>query len=167
MRVRTAPAARGGAMAKTKRWNGRERSALPPRRALRAENPMPIARASSASPIQMASQERGPALRCAAKAAKKAVAPTSIPPMPGTAVKEPAFSMVLRIKRRLSIARSCRPMVFAGSLDERMGRTAPMGSVYETTENFAMQSFWEKYQSRGLEGNVWGSTLGGGTEYGL
>ena len=41
-------------------------------------------------------------------AAPRAVMPMAMPPQPGTAVKEPARSMVSRMKRRLSRARSSR-----------------------------------------------------------
>ena len=40
-------------------------------------------------------------------AAAKAVAPIHTPPIPGTAVNDPACSMVLRMYRRLSIACAC------------------------------------------------------------
>jgi hypothetical protein len=67
---------------------------------------MPISSAATASSSQTVSQRafavRGPAM----KAAASAVEPINTPPSPGTAVNDPARSMVRRIYRRLSIARS-------------------------------------------------------------
>jgi hypothetical protein len=51
-----------------------------------------------------------PGYAITAIAAAKADRPIAIPPEPGTAVKDPARSIVSRIKRRLSIAWSCRRM---------------------------------------------------------
>ena len=63
-----------------------------------------MANASVASPTQIASQAFGLFARCAANAANKAVAPISMPPTPGTAVKAPDRSIVLRMNSRLSMA---------------------------------------------------------------
>ena len=56
------------------------------------------------------------------QAAANAVDPMSIPPRPGTAVNEPARSMVRRIYRRLSMARAWISM--------GCGRTAAMHPAY-------------------------------------
>src|ERR1039458_9815837 len=45
--------------------------------------------------------------RGATHAVASAVAPIATPPHPGTAVKDPAFSMVSRMKRRSSMACAC------------------------------------------------------------
>src|ERR1700687_4380055 len=63
-----------------------------------------MATASSAS--QMRSQESGRDMREAIVAAPSAVIPRATPPQPGTAVNEPARSIVSRMKRILSRARS-------------------------------------------------------------
>ena len=63
----------------------------------------PTNTASTASASQIASQ-RDPCCRDAIHAAASAVDPISIPPIPGTAVKDPARSMVSRMYRRLSMA---------------------------------------------------------------
>ena len=65
-----------------------------------------MASATTASPSQVASHSSGVAWRAARKAATRAVTPTATCPQPGTAVNEPARSIVWRMKRRLSSARS-------------------------------------------------------------
>src|SRR5689334_7989350 len=78
-------------------------------------------------------------------AAANAVSPIATPPQPGTAVKEPARSIVSRIKRRLSAARSSR-----GTRTGRGERAGSAGAMdYENTHSpevvkfFAPQS-WKR-----------------------
>jgi len=103
-------------------------SLIPALRALRRIDQTPMARATMASPSQTA-RHRGVAAELpAAIVAAVAVAPIIRPPHPGTAVKEPARSMVSRIKRRLSIARACK----AGGPGGRGGPGGP-GAWPETS----------------------------------
>jgi len=57
----------------------------------------PIASATMASPSQVASHSSGVGCRAATNAAASAVAPTAIWPHPGTAVNDPARSIVWRM----------------------------------------------------------------------
>src|ERR1017187_548816 len=66
-----------------------------------------MAMATTAARAQTASQPPAPGWRTANRAANSATMPMATPPMPGTAVKDPARSKVRRMYRRLSMARSC------------------------------------------------------------
>ena len=73
--------------------------------ALRAMAQAPIRSANRASAAQTQTQRSRVVCRAAIHAAASAVTPAAICPLPETAVKEPARSMALRMKERLSIAR--------------------------------------------------------------
>ena len=63
---------------------------------------------SVASTTQMVSQRSGSRARTASAVAISAVTPITTWPQPGKAVREPARSIVWRMKRRFSIAWSWR-----------------------------------------------------------
>jgi hypothetical protein len=65
---------------------------------------MPMTAATTASISHTLSQRKPAGWWDAIHAAANAVDPISMPPMPGTAVNEPARSMVSRIYRKLSMA---------------------------------------------------------------
>src|SRR6266567_210137 len=88
-----------------------------------------------------------------------ASAPTATIPQPDTAVNEPAASIVLRMKARLSIARACNA---GGSLGGGglSGRTDVICVVYRAgwkyVKYFALQSpseFYERECSQSAKGN--------------
>jgi len=60
-------------------------------------------------------------------AAMSALAPIATPPQPGTAVNEPARSMVSRMNRKLSIACVCKET--GSARGARMLRTVAMGPI--------------------------------------
>src|SRR5207247_3547433 len=66
----------------------------------------PIASARIASPIQLSNQSSLDGRRLEMSAVKSALIPIRMPPQPGTAVKEPARSIVSRMYLRFSTARS-------------------------------------------------------------
>src|SRR5689334_7130276 len=66
----------------------------------------PIAEATTASTIHVKNQSSLDAIRRDTNTAAKAVTPISTPPHPGTAVNEPARSIVSRMYRRSRTARS-------------------------------------------------------------
>src|SRR5579872_847270 len=104
--VNNPPAKSGGTKLYTNLRPGPERIEPPASRALENVVQIAIATATAASPIQVRSQPIEVSWREAITAAPIAVMPMATPPQPGTAVKEPARSMVSRMKRRLSRARS-------------------------------------------------------------
>jgi hypothetical protein len=86
---------------------GPESSASLARCDFQADPATPIAAAKSASAIHTATHRAPRAAGPAAQAATSAVEPIRTPPRPGTAVNEPARSMVWRMYRKLSIAWAC------------------------------------------------------------
>ena len=91
--------------------------------------------AMAASASQTRSQRASLGWRAASAAAARAVSPMSRVPAPGTAVKEPARSMVVRMKRRSSAARSWRLWASIESLrDVFMG--CKIGAVVTLVKNF-------------------------------
>ncbi len=83
---------------------------------------MPMATKASATHVN--SQESEEVWSEAMAAAPSAVMPMATPPRPGTAVKEPARSMVSRMKRRLS--RAWSSMATGVVLRERSGSGSAM-----------------------------------------
>src|SRR6185369_6360705 len=79
-------------------WKRRDLSTTPP-------SPMDIA--ITAAVVQTASQPPALGWRAARRAAPNATTPISTPPLPGTAVNDPARSSVCRMYFRLSMACSC------------------------------------------------------------
>src|SRR5436190_3144846 len=102
--VSTAPANSGGTKLKMNLRAGADHSGNPADCALRHMANTPTAIARMASPSHNASQVWRDAECDAKPAAASAVTPISMPPQPGTAVNEPARSIVSRIYRRLSSA---------------------------------------------------------------
>src|SRR3954463_9339996 len=86
---------------------GCERSEVSEAWALRYIVQPATAAETTASTIQTATQSEKAFCCEATSAAKSAVTPMATCPQPGTAVNEEARSIVSRMKRRLSIARSC------------------------------------------------------------
>src|SRR5438309_1436418 len=82
-------------------------------------------------------------------AAASAVNPIAAPPQPGTAVKDPARSIVSRMKRRLSAARSSR-----GTRTGRGDRAGSAGGIdlrgYARTEGCQVLCTTESSRSTGL-----------------
>src|SRR5712692_4116729 len=103
----------------------------------------PIRTATIASPTQIASQPSSRGCRAARKAAARALTPISIPPTPGTAVKEPARSMVSRMKRRLSMACACNA---TGSRDLVRTGTEPMGPIIRPLRQGLQGTLYRKVQ---------------------
>src|SRR5579872_3935062 len=95
-------------------------------RALWAAMRAPIETATTASDTHTASQRSRPGCRAAIQAAARALTPIRMPPTPGTAVNEPARSMVSRMKRRLSMACACNA---TGSWDLALAETGPISSI--------------------------------------
>src|SRR5213594_681723 len=100
------PTTIGGRNLNPKRRPGPERIGSFTAYAFRTMAEPPIVSATSASPSHARSHSSGVRCRAARKAAASAVAPTATWPHPGTAVNDPARSIVCRMKRRLSSARS-------------------------------------------------------------
>src|ERR1035437_1819106 len=86
---------------------GPENKGIWKRRDLSAAPAMPMAMATTAVTAQTASQPPALGWRTANRAANTATTPISTPPLPGTAVNDPARSSVRRMYFRLSIACSC------------------------------------------------------------
>ena len=102
--VSNPPTTMGGRTLRPKRRPGPERIGSLTAYALRTIVEPPIARATTASPSHVASHSSTLVCRAATRAAASAVTPTATCPHPGTAVNDPARSMVWRMKRRLSRA---------------------------------------------------------------
>src|SRR5438067_11811159 len=84
-------------------------------------------------------------------AAANAVSPMAAPPQPGTAVKEPARSIVSRIKRRLSAARSSR-----GTRTGRGERAGSAGAMdYENTRSRGVVKFFAPQSRTGGSAAFW------------
>jgi hypothetical protein len=77
------------------------------RRALRTDAQAPSVTASTASATQVASQAAKSTCWLARTAAPMALTPMATCPHPGTAVNDRARSIVLRMKRRFSMASEC------------------------------------------------------------
>ena len=92
----------------------------------------PSPNATKHSPSQVASQARDEGCRAATAAAASAVTPMATCPQPGTAVKALARSIVSRMKRRFSMARSC------SGRGADMGDNLPAAVVID--KYFVMQS---------------------------
>src|SRR5438094_3672873 len=105
--VRRPPTTIGGRKLRPNRRPGPDRMGSFTAYAFRTMVEPPIASATIASPSQVASHSSDVRWRAARKAAASAVAPTATCPQPGTAVNDPARSIVCRMNRRLSSARSC------------------------------------------------------------
>ena len=105
--VSSAPTRTAGANASQKRRAGPDSTGSAAARALRIIAHPPTASARNASATHTTVHPNGEGCRAANQAAASAVAPISTCPRPGTAVNEPARSMVERMKRRLSAALSC------------------------------------------------------------
>src|SRR6185503_13043844 len=103
-----APATIGGDKVIAKRRVAPAKRGVPDRCAFARIAQTPIAQASTASTSQIASHADGVAAPCASQAAASAVAPMAAPPHPGTAVKELARSIALRMKRIESSASESR-----------------------------------------------------------
>src|SRR5664279_2651578 len=101
-----------GAKPATNLRPGPEKSETWKRRDLSAAPAMPMAMATMAAVVQMASHAPALCCRAANRAAPNATAPISTPPMPGTAVNDPARSSVCRMYFRLSMACSCSSTVW-------------------------------------------------------
>src|SRR5450756_278437 len=86
---------------------GPENKGIWKRRDLSAAPAMPMAMATTAATAQTASQPPALGWRTANRAANTATTPISTPPLPGTAVNDPARSIVRRMYFRLSMACSC------------------------------------------------------------
>src|ERR1035437_8019119 len=86
---------------------GPENKGIWKRRDLSAAPAMPMAMATTAATAQTASQPPALGWRTANRAANTATTPISTPPLPGTAVNDPARSNVRRMYFRLSMACSC------------------------------------------------------------
>src|ERR1039458_10321789 len=95
-----------------------------------------MARATQASTSQTVSNHPGPGRLAEIQAAARAVAPIHKPPMPGTAVNDPACSMVRRMYRRLSIAYACISTgrgagVPMGRIDAIENHSTPVSEVFQ------------------------------------
>src|ERR1035437_1578290 len=86
---------------------GPENKGIWKRRDLSAAPAMPMAMATTTATAQTASQPPALGWRTANRAANTATTPISTPPLPGTAVNDPARSNVRRMYFRLSMACSC------------------------------------------------------------
>src|SRR5439155_27293120 len=129
------PTAMGGMKLSQKRRPGPDRIGSFTAYAFRTMVHPPITRATIASPSHVASHSSTLGCRAARNAAASAVAPTATWPQPGTAVNDPARSMVWRMKRRSSTARSRR------GWGELMGRAAvKMTCGHASVKYFALQS---------------------------
>ncbi len=117
----SAPATSGGEKLSAKRRPGPENRETLAAPLLSFIAHSEIASATPASAIHTATQRPCSGWTAASAAAASALTPTPTIPHPGTAVNDPASSMVLRMNRRLSIAWSCR----AGG-SSRCGRLAVM-----------------------------------------
>src|SRR5580658_3536159 len=95
--VTAPPAIKGGTKLKTNFRAGEDHKGKPAALALRHIARMPNAIASEPSTSQVSSHARGVLCREASRADAKAVRPMATPPQPGTAVKDPARSIVSRI----------------------------------------------------------------------
>src|SRR5579862_429588 len=96
-RVSTAPANNEGKKLNTNFRAGADHSGRPAALALRRIASTPTAMANSASPSQIASHSPRDGACDANPAAASAVTPISTPPQPGTAVNDPARSIVSRM----------------------------------------------------------------------
>jgi len=98
------------------------------RRDLSATPASPMVMAITAAIVQTASQPPALGWRAASRAAASATTPISMPPLPGTAVNDPARSSVCRMYFRLSMACSCSSTGcvrgVAITLDDSAGRPA-------------------------------------------
>src|ERR1035437_1420035 len=103
----TAPARRAGVKPAINLRPGPENRGIWKRRDLSAAPAMPMAIATTAATVQTTSQPLAPGWWAANRAANRATTPISTPPLPGTAVKDPARSNVCRMYFRLSMACSC------------------------------------------------------------
>src|SRR5205823_8300069 len=86
----------------------------------------PIASARIASPIQLSNQSSLDGRRLEMSAVKSALIPIRMPPQPGTAVKEPARSIVSRMYLRFSTARSLMDTTVAFFIFMTIGVRAPI-----------------------------------------
>src|ERR1035437_742724 len=86
---------------------GPENRGIWKRRDLIAAPAIPMVMAITAAAVQTASQPPALGWRAANPAANTATTPISTPPLPGTAVNDPARSNVRRMYFRLSMACSC------------------------------------------------------------
>src|ERR1035441_2363378 len=77
------------------------------RRDLSAAPAIPMAMATMAAQVQIASQPPAPGWWTASRDATTPTTPISTPPLPGTAVNSPARSKVRRMYCRLSMACAC------------------------------------------------------------
>jgi hypothetical protein len=104
--VSSAPAIIAGAKLRTNLRPGPVRRGTSARRALRRMATEEMASERSASPSQTPSQRDGVGCRAATAAAARALRPTATVAQPEMAVNAPARSIVSRMKRRSSMARS-------------------------------------------------------------
>src|SRR5581483_729444 len=95
--VSAAPTTKGGTKLNTNFLAGADQTGSPAFDALRHIARIPIAMARTPSISHVVSQAPGDVCLKATKLAPTAVTPMATPPQPGTAVNEPARSMVSRI----------------------------------------------------------------------
>src|SRR5947209_14507603 len=135
------PTSMGGEKLNTSLRTGPVINGMPAVRAFTVMNPVAIAAARAASINHVVTQPATPN-REATIDAMIAVKPMTTSPQPDTAVKVPARSIVSRMKRRLSIARSC----ISGGVEcgGRRGITGGMARMVEGgcggSKYFVMQS---------------------------
>src|SRR5262245_16866542 len=95
----------------------------------------PIANASAASPSQLENHRVLVGRRPENKDVINALTPMSVPPQPGTAVNEPARSIVSRMYLRFSKARSLMETTLAGFMRTHVRlRTVPVSSTLRCKE---------------------------------
>src|SRR5262249_7584525 len=102
--VSAAPTASGGTKLKMNLRTGGDQTGRPAVTAFRHIARMPMAIATAPSVSHVASHATVDDCCTATMLATIAVTPIATPPQPGTAVNEPARSMVSRMYRRLSMA---------------------------------------------------------------
>src|SRR3989454_1395894 len=122
--VSSAPTSNGGTKLSANFRPGPDSSGTLAARAFRAVAPAAMPTATKASASQGASHAFGFVRGEATNDAARPVHPTAKPPQPGTAVNEPARSMVSRMKRRLSAA--CASSATGSGRRERNGPAEDM-----------------------------------------
>src|SRR5580698_3191213 len=146
--VSNPPTSRGGAKLKTNRRAGAENNGPFAALALRLIASTASTMANAASSSQVASQRSSVGCRLAMAAAASALMPMATPPHPGTAVNEPARSIVSRMRRRLSIAWVCNETGSARAA--RMLRTVAIGAIIgDSLCVVKWQRYWDLWRAGG------------------